>query len=217
MNKKKLVVQKDEYRVVNGKAYLTISEAAKLIGEPSSNLYKCFAKLELNPVDLPVSNGKIKHLLGKDFAKLVKHYANRGNEGAVRLAIATLEAGMNVYIYGSAGFKLPKPTPKVPTVLELARANIIKAKETVKMLENIEYLSLQVDEDVISTNKSNEYYPVSHVRKLNPKLKVSGFRLSRESEEMGIGVKQLYSNYDAVLANTYHGSVWLAVYPEIIL
>jgi len=208
----------NEYRVVDNKAYLTIAEAAKLLGVTPSALRSHTQRNVRAMIRMLEVNGKdIMHLDAETMAQETKYYAKKGNEGAVKLAIATLEAGMNVYIYGSAGVALPKPVPRVPTALELARANIIKAKETVQMLEDLEALSIQADEDAIITNKSDEYYPVSHVRKLNTIVKLELSKLKSVSDELGFPPKKLYGNYEAGKVNTYHKEVWLEIYPDILL
>jgi hypothetical protein len=130
-------------------------------------------------------------------------------EEAKQFVQAIGTGGMRAFNYSQAGYKL-QAVPKTPTALEAARA-------TVLALEQVETLSLQVDEDAILTNKSNEYYPLSHVKKLNPTLKLSGQKLGKMSEELGYEVKKLFSNYDTVVTNTYSGSVWLALYPEVVL
>jgi len=103
------------------------------------------------------------------------------------------------------------------TQLESFKQMVKMEEERIVMVEKITSQSVVIDDDAILTNKSDEYYPISHVKKLNPKVKLSGIKLSRESEELGIAVKKLYSNYNNLDANTYHGTVWLAVYPEIVL
>jgi hypothetical protein len=117
--------------------------------------------------------------------------------------------GMRAFNYNQAGYKL-QAAPKVPTALEAAR-------ETVRALEQIEALETQVNEDAILTAKSDTYYPVSHVRKLNKGIKIKIKELKIMSDELGLPPKQLYGNYEAGRVNTYHVEVWLEIYPEIKL
>jgi hypothetical protein len=140
-------------------------------------------------------------------------FAKEANTDAIELLAKIGKAGSRAFIYDQAG--MPLGTSVVMTSVPTSYADALRlyADE----VENRERLQITVDEDAISTAKSDEYYPISHVRKLNHNTKFSGIKLGRESEEMGIAVKKLYSNYDNLDANTYHGSVWLEVYPKVIL
>ena len=83
--------------------------------------------------------------------------------------------------------------------------------------EQKEQLEMVVDEKNIITNNSNEWYPVSWIRKLNPNTVISAKRLSATSESMGIKVKTLFSPYDGITANTYNVDVWKHTYPSILI
>jgi len=134
-------VHKEEYRVVNNEAYLTITEAGKLLGITPETL-RAFCNKQQNKLTKFTVNGKsINHLGTKLFSEATGYYASKTEE-ALNLLKATAQAGMTVFLYGSAGVELPSVNPPVPAVstdlalkkleIELEMAKLAQATELAK-------------------------------------------------------------------------------------
>ena len=108
-------INKNEYRVIDGEAYLTVAEAALRIGVSHQTLRAFVGKEEKNkPVKLEVNGKLINHLGEKLFADAVIYYAEKGIPQAVQISIAIAKAGVKVFLFGAAGVELPKQVPTDP-------------------------------------------------------------------------------------------------------
>ena len=84
-------------------------------------------------------------------------------------------------------------------------------------MTSIQVLDRAVEDKKVITNESSQYLSVQRVKELNPTIKLSGRKLSRKSEELGLPPVPLFSNYGMNSPMTYHSKVWVTVYPTIRL
>jgi hypothetical protein len=121
------------------------------------------------------------------------------------------QLGIRVLLAGNSEFS-------VPTTYKDALKQIIeKEEEKERLLGVLGDKQAQIDDDAILTEKSEEYFAVNKVKKLNSGTKLSGLLLTKASRELGIPVRQVYNSYDHIAPNSYHEDVWLTVYPNIKL
>jgi len=200
----KVLKQANEVAVlVDGSTLISQNKLARLLNVKRSTLSMRIGKQNYNS-----SNGldeKTAFSLATYYAYESKVCTQEAKDFLAKLG----EGGMRAYNYSQAGYKF-NATPQIPTALELA-------KQTVRLLEQVEAQKEQIKDDAILTAKSDKYFPVSHVKKLNPALKIHAPYLSKTSQELGYPIKQLFSNYDTVIINTYHYDVWIKLYPNIKL
>lgn len=84
-------------------------------------------------------------------------------------------------------------------------------------MTSIQVLDRAVEDKKVITNESSQYLSVQRVKELNPTIKLSGRKLSRKSEDLGLPPVPLFSNYGMNSPMTYHSKVWVTVYPTIRL
>lgn len=110
------------------------------------------------------------------------------------------------------------------TRIEAVRAYL----ETLEQLEVAEQLAAQqaivVSQQAVTitdkrniTNEGENYFTVAVVKLLNQGTKLSGSKLSRESDDQELPPIKQHSMYGVNTPYAYHRDVWEAVYPEIIL
>ena len=133
---KGMVGKNKEYRVVDNKAYLTISEAGKLLGVTRSAVKHAVKSMGGDTTEFIVNGRQIKHLGGAVFSELVTKYSSKTAE-ALLLLQQTAKAGMTVFLYGSAGVALPQAKSVTSDTLALSTDIELKKleKEKTKQLE----------------------------------------------------------------------------------
>ena len=172
-----LTQQQENYRVVNGKAYITIKEAATRLGVKDNTLHyvlKHNKRFSGKVTNLPTKHGSIKHLDGKIFSQLVAHYARKANMKAIELLTATSEVGMEVFLYRAAGVELPSNKPKnqmtVTEVLAETLKEVIKIeKKQVEHEERLEVIEDKLNQPTAcpsSDAKNTGYYSLADCKKL---------------------------------------------------
>jgi hypothetical protein len=202
-------IQKEISYAHNGEGYISQRGVARLVGVNVSTVSRTVKKLGCNTLKLNENN----QIHQSSFLPLLRSIGS--NTPKVLGIVEIIEVnGVRSVFKGVTHSATPlKPLTKI----EMYEILLEQEKARVVMLGKISDQKSKIEDEAILTNKSKEYFPISHVRKLNPNLTISHHKLSLESSKLGYPVKQLFSNYDAVTTNTYAGSVWMELYEGVEL
>jgi len=212
MSKELKVTKKDIVFNISGEGFVSQRSLAKLLGMAWTTFNDNFKKLQSS---VHVKVNKNNQIHEDSLYDVVEFMAKRlkANQSTKDFFNKLKKLGARTLLVGLSG----NPTTTTNQVVSVP----MTYKEALLMLiekeEEREKLQLTVDDRNIETNKSDEWFPVSHVKALNPSLIISGAKLSKMSRELELPIKKLFSNYNTVTTNTYHYEVWMELYPNIKL
>lgn len=103
------------------------------------------------------------------------------------------------------------------TYLEALKELVAKEEENQRIqIENLQK-TVALDHKKAITNDGNTYFTIARIKELNQGVKLSGSRLSRESDDQELPPIKQNAMYGITTPYAYHKEVWEAVYPDIVL